>query len=339
MFRYLGKLVRQWVIYLGVIPNLDDIISTFTPFDVSFSFIPITIKYTTALLFLLYGSYSVWKDENNEKLKLEEKLKNPIDYKIIAELRPIEIDENIYLHRLDEYIKKIPNIEKEIDLEIEKNTPKKIEDKTKIYLETFNLNSITNINSEYITAQKIIYLNKLKDYKEELINLIKNYDSIKDKMINGINQYKKNKYYVRFKLVNIGTKYDEDINIQINTDYKILQAYDIKEYRKYLPKYPIKPEEQKNDIFALPPSELSNDIFNRINSMETIYTPKISDNSISVLIQNIYADCEKYITNDLLFLDLSDKKNMNFIIKSKGLSSVIKKEVEIVFLEKVKTIG
>lgn len=70
-------------------PDLTDLIQSHFNYTIPISS---NILNYIALIALLYATYQVWDDTRIEKLELEEKLKNPIDYEVKAYIKKVKID-------------------------------------------------------------------------------------------------------------------------------------------------------------------------------------------------------------------------------------------------------
>ena len=67
MSEYVKKLFSKWYIYLGLLFFIDDLISLIL--NIEFA-LPKTIKYIFLISIFTYSTYSIWRDENKEKLQL-----------------------------------------------------------------------------------------------------------------------------------------------------------------------------------------------------------------------------------------------------------------------------
>lgn len=239
MIRYLKKLFTKWILLLGLLPTAYDYISAYVGIDFS---LPNILKYWFILLVFIYASYCVWKDENEEKLKLQDSLKNPIDYNIVAELTPINIGVDKYIQRFEKIIEEAPKNIKQIDIKIADITQINNSDMSVTTMESMLLLSSISASSLYgtkrTTKTKNQYKHELEMYKIELLNFIDNYGNLKDEMLKNIELYQKNKYFIKFTIENIGSKSDTYIDINILTNCEIFDKYDIYEFDE--PIYDIK---------------------------------------------------------------------------------------------------
>jgi len=67
VIEYIKKLSKKLIIYLMFLPSIYDFADAYFNFD---SKLPTSVAIVVAIIFFLIASYLVWKDENEEKLKL-----------------------------------------------------------------------------------------------------------------------------------------------------------------------------------------------------------------------------------------------------------------------------
>ena len=75
MNQYIKKLSKKLVVYFMFLPSIYDFTAAYFDFDIK---LPTEIAIAIAIVFFFIASYSVWKDENNEKLKLDLLLRGKI---------------------------------------------------------------------------------------------------------------------------------------------------------------------------------------------------------------------------------------------------------------------
>lgn len=118
-----------------------------------------------SLIFLLISSYQVWLDIKKEKIGLEDKLKNPVDYEIKSYKQNIVVDVDYLENLFDEDIKKIDEILLSIDSEI-----KNLSNNDNIG--TTNISKILSMRSNSLFPNNYksdeLYIQELKNYKTKL---------------------------------------------------------------------------------------------------------------------------------------------------------------------------
>lgn len=318
MIVYLKKLFTKWILLLGLLPDIYDYASAFLGIDFT---LPKLLKYTFILCVFIYASYSVWKDEYNEKLILRERFKNPVDYKISAKLSPLYINVDKDLTQLEDKIKKIPSELKKIDKEIE------------TYSTSYGLGINPHLFQAYMgqTKTRDQYLVELREYKNELLRYRDDFEDNKTKMLDDLDKYKEKKYYVKFIIENIGNKSDEQIDISITTNNRLLQGYEtLIEYKKCIPSYPRKPEPPKNDLIDPQLNYHSHLVDFEYPGAYRTYQ-KIDEHNISVVLREMNVGDEVDIVKKNLCIDLVDPPIIKVLIKSKKSTSVIEKDVALIY--------
>lgn len=116
-FEYLKRLFKKWYAYLPILPDLIDKIQSHIEYTIPVSS---NILNIFALFALLYATYQVWNDMRLEKLVLEEKLKNPIDYEVKANIKKVKIDLNYIESLIDKNIEKTESLIYSAEQELEK---------------------------------------------------------------------------------------------------------------------------------------------------------------------------------------------------------------------------
>ena len=290
--------------------------------------LPETLKIIFIILVFIIASFNVWNDERKENIELHNKLKNPVDYKITANINEISFDFNIPIQKIDNFIKTIDEKLAEIDIKLQKKENKKQNEFS--HLQNI-ISSMQSIDTA-ITKTEQTYIRELLDYKDELISFKNNYDLIKNNMITNVSNEINKFYKISFYIENIGRKSDSDINIEIlSKNINILDKYIVhSEINKNRIKYPIEPE---------PPTrhQLSN-FDRRVQPMRDFGNPmayrknkSIEENRIFMTLRDMNVGDDLLVVKDTLFIKQQDNLNMIFIIKSKESESIIKKDVEILY--------
>lgn len=67
LIEYIKKLFKKWVIYLAVLPNIYDYLSAY--FNIEYG-LPSSLITIFVIFIFMIASFSVWKDERDEKVRL-----------------------------------------------------------------------------------------------------------------------------------------------------------------------------------------------------------------------------------------------------------------------------
>ena len=96
---YLKTLLKKWVLYLGFVPYIYDLISTYLPEPLSNFRFPNWVTYPSILLFLLIAGYFSWlelKNKVDECLISETGFKlKPLIYNLSADMYILDIESRI----------------------------------------------------------------------------------------------------------------------------------------------------------------------------------------------------------------------------------------------------
>lgn len=333
---FLSKIFKQWVIYLGIIPTLYDLLSAYLDYEFKFSN---SVLIGFPIVIFLYAMYKVYRDEHLERIALEKKLQGPTNYQITATLYPVDFKKNELIERL-EIIKS--DVEKKLAF-----MPPFIE----IYETDKNAPLSQVISFSFVQPDKKIvttYNNKLTLYKYELEEILKNFSTYKENITTRIDELSDKFYFIEFSIKNIGITSDSEIQIDINCLNENIVfceseiTYHGMDIYKLLPKIPEKPEVK----------DLSNEIsinkrpFSLDKPLLDIYYPnafrkdiKITDNNCSVTIRDLHVGDDVSLFKKKLII----KKNNHDIqfdatIKSKESTRVLKPKVIIEISNTSKTL-
>ena len=84
---YINKIYKQWVIYLGFIPALYDLLNAYLGYKFKF---PNLVLIGFPIIIFLYATYKTYKNEYLKRIDLEKKLEGPTNYQITATLYPVD---------------------------------------------------------------------------------------------------------------------------------------------------------------------------------------------------------------------------------------------------------
>ncbi len=342
IFNYIKKVLSKWWILLGIAPEIIDRISIYYE---EIPKLPAEIYYGVILLSLLISTYFVWREEKLKNIELGEKYKNPIDYEITAEIHPFDDEVETSIKRLEE---DIGEGQKEIDKIIipkkEANTNQLIN--PEIHQNIINieliqqqiksqLTMIGSLENDNIDSRS--YEERLESYKSSLQSYINKMKKYIEEMKIFYNEREGKIFYVFFKIHNIGTAFDEHIEIEITSNKSIFSEYD--NFGNH-PKFPQKPEEPKKEIeykqnvFLNPLSNFNDPLkgFNTTLMNLSDMNPEslrrfveINDNRISVLFRDLKAGVKKDIFKDGLYIKSEDLNDLSIEIQSKNSIKMNKK--------------
>lgn len=325
IFEYLKRLIKKWFTYLIFVPDLTDLIQSHFNYTIPISS---NILNYIALFALIYATYQVWNDMRHEKLELEEKLKNPIDYEVKAKIKKVKIDLDYIENIIDKNIEKIDFLIHSAEQEFEKIV---INENNEIKLLAIKFSSGIYSDSE------IFYKNDLKKY----IELLREYKNNKDtyllewKKFNEIEL--KDIYIVDFFITNIGRQFDEDIDIDINFNNEnkyVGEIYLLDNIPSSL-NLPAKPERKKfNDFTVIKPLDMSYDFheFDKLHRDSNPHTYKryeeIEEQKFSIKLRDLkVSETVSIFRDNGYFMKITDKNDIDIIISSKNSTSKINKKL------------
>ena len=245
-------------------------------------------------------------DMGEAKVKIEKLISNPANYKITAKLIPLSINKE-----LDDILAE----HRKISISAHVSFPKIL--------------GLASLGMRRKPTE--LYDKEMKTYKENLTQYLEEFDE--DKIKNYINSFESNTYLVKFTIENIGNISDTNINICIiNNDGEFIKDKNIHNYRKGFPSVPKEPSRNfDNAISTLSP----------LHSMLNIHHhnayrkyQKVNKNDISITLRDMHVgDKVAVIKDDVLFLRLEEDKELIFEVKSKESTSLIRKKVDLIFVE------
>lgn len=324
IFEYLKRLVKKWFGILSLITTISGFILFYTNFDtrdVIVSFIADKLPYIS-LVFLFIGTYQVWKDTRLEKIKLEEKLKNPIDYEVKAILKKVKIDLSYIEILIDKNIEETESLIHSAEQELEKLSFNRKE--MKIIGGASTINVFENM---YKTNLKN-YIDELKEYSDKKDDYLLEWKNFSDIELKDI-------YIVDFYITNIGRQFDEDIDIEIhfNDENKYIGEFFLLDNFPSS-NLPSKPKKNKEKGFYLQNILNELDIRDRIRTQANLNPQthrrfeEIKENIFSVKLRDLKASKTVSIfRNNGYFIRITDKNDIDIIISSKNSTSKINKKL------------
>lgn len=334
ILEYLKRLVKKWFTYLIFVPDLTDLIQSHFNYTIPISS---NILNYIALIALLYATYQVWNDMRLEKLELEEKLKNPIDYEIKADIKKVKIDLDYIESLIDKNIEKTESLIYSAEKELENLSSSGKESNLNIIKETMmslnTLNSVNNIYNQLENVYKIDlknYINELKEYKNTKDNYLLEWKKFNEIELKDI-------YIVDFFITNIGRQFDEDIDIDINFNNEnkyVGEIYLLDNFPNSL-NLPAKPERKKfNDFTVIKPLDMSYDFYeiDKLHRDSNPHTYKryeeIEEQKFSIKLRDLkVSEIVSIFRNNGYFMKIIDKNDIDIIISSKNSTSKINKKL------------
>lgn len=316
MIEYLKKLFKTWFLYLGLLPAVYDYTSAYLPWDILK--LQSIYLYPISLLAFLFASYSVWEDEKKAKDDLIKTMANPVKYNVIGELTPINFEVEKQLKRIDDNTFKAQEEINSANLEIKQLSSN---DKYMQYAI-----ALTASNDLYDT-----YKYKLLKYIDELTNYIEKSEEYKTQYQERVNVLS-DRYFIVFKIENIGSKSDSQINIEIKTQQNNFidakNMYDL--VFRNIPTLPLKPESPMQKVAK------NFDFMKSINSQPNpdLFHPnrlkvQFDDKNALVIIKEMNVGKIEDTSKEKMFIELLDESDFQITIHSKESSAVIEKILEV----------
>lgn len=321
---FISKIFKQWVIYLGLIPTLYDLLSAYLDYEFKF---PNSVLIGFPIVIFLYAMYQVYRDEHLERIALEKKLEGPTNYQITATLYPIDF-------KKDELLRRLESIKSDVEIKLAA-IPQIME----IY-KSDNYTQLSQIIlSSFEQQNKIatIYNEELTLYKYELEEILSNFSSYKENITTRIDELSDTFYFIEFSIKNIGITSDSEIQIDINclNENIVFSESEITHHGmdiyKLLPKIPEKPEikdmSHKMGINQRP-FDFNNPHLDIPNPNAFRKWVEITDNNCSVTIRDLHVGDDVSLFKKKLIIQ---KNNHDILfdatIKSKKSTRVLKPKI------------
>lgn len=285
------------------------------------------------IVIFIIASYSVWTEENQLNIKLQEKLQNPVDYKITAVFKEVEFSFDSDILKSDEFCNSIDNKLITIDNILSK------ESNNNLNSLSYKLSALSHSTTK-MSKSEDYYKKELSEYKDELIKFKDNIKTTNNNMKKNINNEISKIYSVSLTIENIGRKSDSDINIKILSDNKLLNKYEIGDIiYKHQIDYPIEPEPPKSiELFSVSRNNLFDHNLDRLHNL---YLPNayrqnesIEENKIFTTLRDMNVGDKVLVVKNILYMIKEDNFKMNYIIKSKESEKIIEKDIEIYYDDK-----
>lgn len=332
MIEFIAKIFKKWFGIFSLIASFSGLLLFYTGLDTN-SLIVNLFKNNwliVSLIFLLISSFQVWLDTQKEKIALENKLKNPIDYKVKAYKRAINIDLQYLENLFDENIKKSSEILMDINSKI-KNLSTNNNSETDIakLLSSVKHGIYDNLKSDEL------YIQELKQYKTKLIEYPKKKETFLLNWKNFIDNELKNIYFVHFTIKNIGILSDEDIDIEIEIMHNNKYITDLYTLENF-PKMPSLPEKPKREIATILRQKLNHDLdLSKMHRLSIDSNPltyrryeTIDNNKFSIKLRDLKVSEEVSIfRQDGFFIYIDNENNFHVRIISKKSNSAIQKKI------------
>lgn len=335
---FISKIFKQWVIYLGLIPTLYDLLSAYLDYEFKF---PNSVLIGFPIVIFLYAMYQVYRDEHLEKIALEKKLEGPTNYQITATLYPIDF-------KKDELLRRLESIKSDVEIKLAA-IPQIME----IY-ESDNCTQLSQIIlSSFEQQNKIatIYNEELTLYKYELEEILSNFSSYKENITTRIDELSDTFYFIEFFIKNIGITSDSEIQININClnenivfDEAEIMRHGMNLY-ELIPSIPEVPEKPKvkamADMMGITPKsfDFNNPLLDIPNPNAFRKWVEITDNNCSVTIKDLHVGDDVSLFKKKLIIQ---KNNHDILfdttIKSKESTRVLKPKVIIEISNTSKTL-
>lgn len=314
-FEYLKSIFTTWVTYLGLVPSIVAIVSTYTQYEITY--ISQGLLYSTALVFFLWANFKVWKSEKNKNASLQTQLANPVDYKFTIYAKKIILDESFLDKLAQENLQEIPDLLAEAEANI-----KEIE-RGKANRFRFAQPGISKEEDEQYARKLKKYIDELNAYKTNIEQGISEWKCFTEKKLSHL-------YEVRIEIENIGSVYDENISVEIffGEGNKVINFEDIVNNLPKALDLPAKPK-YKNKF-----SLVAQDGFLDLKNIEIPHSSyrsiNIREKSVQVTLRELKASENCYLLRDALFIGIHDKQSIQATVLSKNSREKIKRKVGVV---------
>lgn len=331
MLEYFKRLFKKWYAYLAILPGLIDNIQSHLDYTIPISS---NILNGFALIALFYATYQVWNDMRLEKLELEEKLKNPIDYEIKASIKKVKVDLDYIEKSIDENIEESGSLINSAIEELEKLSYDDIDPRVQMVKEAMRTsNSWDNGHNQSEAIYKIDwrnYIEKLKSYSDKKNNYLLEWKSFIENELKDI-------YIVDFYITNTGSQFDENIDIEIhfNKENKYIGRIRLLDNFPSSFNLPSKPERQRMDNFFRSQS-LHNDFdIHKMDILQMDSNPltykryeKIEEHIFSIKLRDLkVSETVKIFRQDSFYINIDDRNNIDVVISSKNSTKRINKKL------------
>lgn len=324
-FGFISKIFKQWVIYLGLIPTLYDLLSAYLDYEFKF---PNSVLIGFPIVIFLYAMYQVYRDEHLERIALEKKLEGPTNYQITATLYAIDF-------KKDELLEQLESIKSDVEKKLASIPPFIEINETDKYAPLSQVISFSFVHPD----KKIVttYNNKLTLYKYELEEILRNFSSYKENITTRIDELSDTFYFIEFSIKNIGITSDSEIQIDINclNENIVFRESEITHHGmdiyKLLPKIPEIPEiKDMSHIMGINqrPFDFNNPHLDIPNPNAFRKWVEITDNNCSVTIRDLHVGDDVSLFKKKLIIQKNNRDILfDATIKSKKSTRVLKPKI------------
>jgi hypothetical protein len=316
---FIFKLFQQWIVYLGLIPSLYDLINAY--FKLEFEF-PQYILIAFPIVIFIYASFEIYRGEYLKRLSLEKKLEGPTNYEITAIINPINFEKDKLLAQVDNLKKQVIEKLQSVPVQIALN-------------QTDGLAGLLHTSPDYISKANL-YNEALKEYETKLKNIEDNIDSVKSQISNRVDELNNQFFFINFSICNMGMISDTEIQVNIESFNNNIVFEKMKIFDHGMDLYHLMPSLPK-----VPELSMFKPSFNTANAvlMSNLQTPilpnmqsplafrkweKINENQCSVTIRDLHVGDETDLfIKDLILLQRDEQILFRVTIKSKEATRVL----------------
>lgn len=245
---YLKRLFSKWLSWVLLIPSILGGFAWWFGYHSSDVFnYGITIVIALWLILLQIASYQVWVQVANEKKELEEKLRNPVDYEVMAKIKKVEL--------------RFEDIERQLKIKIECANNG---------IEDMSIRSHSSAAFYYVANdQDIEHRNRLSCYIRDIETLIVDWRESMGCIANI--------YHLELYIKNIGNKADEDVDVSIffGSNLYLNHIYDVNGTPEKID-MPIHPEGYMLKCLSHEESETDYNI-DKISMLQSISSMRVGD--------------------------------------------------------------
>jgi hypothetical protein len=342
---YIKQVLSKWWLLLGFIPEILDKVSVYLDVEIK---IPDDFTFYLFLVLFFFSTYLVWKDEKQKNKEFEEKLKNPVDYEITAEIHPFDDDIENSIMRFENKINETQKEIEDINISIKGMDNTKIEDTHSELLNSevsYMIKTVEALKHKqygvFLSSENVTmkYHEKLFHYKYSLENYIKEMKNYIDEMKDYYEKREGKIYYIIFIIHNTGSIFDEHLDINISSKRSIFS----KNFKfDNIPEMPNKPEKPKENYYEkpYPPDILRNFDSSFLNNLDLNHLKlrkyeEIKDNNISLIFRDLKVDVKMSILENGVFVKSENLNDLEIEISSKNSNKKIQKKIKLEMKDKL----
>lgn len=312
---YLKSIFTTWTTYLGVVPSVAALISTYTQYEIAY--VSQNLLYSTAVVLLLWSTFKVWEKEKHKNASLQMQLANPVDYKFTAYAKKITLDEDYLNNFAQKKLQNIPALVAEAESNIERF--KSLGANGFRYLTP----GISKEKDERYVLELEKYIDELGAYQSQINQGISEWQSFAKDRLSQL-------YEVEIEIQNKGSVYDENITVEIflGENNRVVDFQDIVDSLPDALNLPDKPE-YKNP-FDISTEKWLPDLGNIENPHSFYRNINISKSSIGVTLRELKASEICYLLRDVLYIEINDKENIQATVLSKNSREKVQRKIDVV---------